>query len=285
MNPLRRTTYDIAWKLQVQTNLAQETMPSRDNGGFLRMYATQSCNPYAKVFYRPVDAAIRWCNLMAYETQILEVAWRSLPTLGSTFPQWPCLHANTEKIFDAIQHGELPYGCLGIPVANGTHVDCLQITIRHTDLKLWMSRFHPEQRPAFLFEQSLDQHGAISIGTYLALQADRDALQLQVKNIETAYQQLLNELEAVGLERANIHHLLKANSKVSDRSETAYLHIIGAMVSLFLDHSPSGKPLSVFQSQAAIVDALTAHHKNLSGISKRTLDEKFAAAKRSLSKR
>ena len=107
------------------------------------MYATQSCNPYAKVFYRPVDAAIRWCNLMAYETQILEVAWRSLTLLGTAFPQWPCLHANTEKIFDAIQHGELPYGCLGIPVAIGTHVDCLQVTIRHTDFKLWMSRFHP----------------------------------------------------------------------------------------------------------------------------------------------
>jgi len=107
-------------------------------------------------------------------------------------------------------------------------------------------------------------------------------LQLQIKNIESAYQQLLDELEAIGLERENLNQQFKANSKVSDRSENAYLHIIGAMVSLFLDHSPSGKPYSVFRSQAAIVDALTAHHKNLSGISKRTLDEKFAAAKRSL---
>jgi hypothetical protein len=222
---------------------------------------------------------------MAYETQILEAAWRSPDMLNTAFPQWPCLHANIEKIFDAIQHGELAYGCLGVPVAIGTPVDCSQLTVRHTDLRFWISRYYPDQRPAFLFEQSLDQQGAISISTYLAIQADRDALQLQVKNIEGAYQQLLDELEAIGLERENIHHLLKANSKVSDRSETAYLHIIGAMVSLFLDHSPSGKPHSVFRSQAAIVDALTAHHKNLSGISKRTLDEKFAAAKRSLSKR
>jgi hypothetical protein len=249
------------------------------------MYATHSCNPYAKVFYRPIDAALRWCNLMAYETQILDAAWRDPRTLNTAFPQWPCLHVNTERIFDAVLHGELPYGCLGMPVASGTPVDCAQLTIRHTDLKWWMSRYYPDQRPAFLFEQSLNQPGAISIGTYLALQADRDALQLQAKNIEAAYQQLLGELEAVGLEKENIHHLLKTKSKVSDRSETAYLHIIGAMVSLFLDHTPSGKPYSVFRSQSAIVDALTAHFKNLSGISKRTLDEKFAAAKRSLSNR
>ena len=88
-----------------------------------------------------------------------------------------------------------------------------------------------------------------------------------------------------GLEKENIRLMLNSNRKVSDRSETAYLHIIGAMLNLLLGHSPSGKPHSVFRSQSAIVDALIAYNKELSGVSKRTLDEKFAAAKRSLSKR
>ncbi|WP_305729548.1 hypothetical protein [Pseudomonas yamanorum] len=221
---------------------------------------------------------------MAYESRILEMAWHSPITLKSAFPQWPCLYANIEMIFDAIHYGELPYGCLGVSVAVGTPVDHLYLTVRHADLKLWMSRFYPEQKPGFLFEGSV-QDRAVSISTYLALQADRDALQLNVKNLEADHQKLLSELEAVGFERENIHSLLKTNSKVSDRSEAAYLHIIGAMVSLFLGNSPSGKPHSVFRSQAAVVDALTAHYKDLPGLSKRTLDEKFAAAKRSLSKR
>jgi len=249
------------------------------------MYATNSCNLYAKVFYRPIDAAIRWCNLMPYEAQILDVAWRDTTKLNAAFPQWPCLHVNTEKILDAVRHGELPYGCLGMPVARGTFVDNSQLTIRHTHLKIWMSRYYPDQKPSFLFEQPFAQAEAISIGTYLALQADRDALQLQVRDATAAHQQLLEELEAIGLERENVHQLLKANTKISDRSETAYLNIIGAMVSLLLAHSPSGKPHSVFRSQAAIVDALTAHHKDLPGISKRNLDDKFAAAKRRISKR
>ncbi|MFK9003016.1 hypothetical protein [Pseudomonas pergaminensis] len=239
-------------------------------------------NPHAKTFYRPIEAAIRWCNLTAYEARILEVAWRAPNSLKTAFPQWPCLHANTEVIFDAIQYGELPYGCLGIPVVAGTPVDHLHLTIRHTDLRRWMAHFHPNQKPPFLFEPS-DQLEAISIGTYLALQADRDALQLQVRNLKADYQKLLSELEAVGLEKENIDHLIKTSTKVSDRSETVYLNIIGAMVSLFLANSPAGKPHSVFRTQAAIVDALTANFTDLPGLSKRTLDEKFAAAKRSIS--
>ncbi|MFQ6555802.1 protein kinase [Pseudomonas sp. Lb2C1-1] len=105
------------------------------------------------------------------------------------------------------------------------------------------------------------------------------------KKISTAYQELITELEAIGLEKENIRLMLNSNKKVSDRSETVYLHIIGAMLTLLLGHSPSGKPHSVFRSQSAIVDALIAHNKELPGVSKRTLDEKFAAAKRSLSKR
>lgn len=248
------------------------------------MYASLSCNPLEKVFYRPIDAAIRWCNLMAHETQILKSAWHGSSPLSATFPQWPCLHVNTEKIFDAVHNGELPYGCLGVSISIGTPVDGDQLTVRHSDLKIWMSRYYPDQNPAFLFGGLSTQRENISIGSYLALQADRDALQLQVRSTELAYQALLEKLHAIGLERENVDQLLKTNSIVSNRSETVYLHIIGAMISLFLDHSPSGKPHSVFRSQAAIVDALTAHFNNLSGISKRTLDEKFAAAKRSLAK-
>lgn len=248
------------------------------------MYAIQSCNPYAKVFYRPIDAALRWCNLMAHEAEILEVAWSDLSNLSKAFPQWPCLHANAEKIFDAIHHGELAYGCFGVPVDIGTPVDSSQLTVRHTDLRFWMARYYPDQRPAFLFEQSLKHHRAVSISTYLALQADRDALQLQIKNIEASYQQLLDELEAVGLDREKILQLLKANSKLSDRSEAGYLKVIGALVELILGHSPSGKPHSVFDSQTSIVDSISAHHKDDPGLSKRTLDAKFAAANRILKK-
>ncbi|HFH3285686.1 hypothetical protein [Pseudomonas aeruginosa] len=239
--------------------------------------------PLAKVYYRPIEAALRWCDLMAFEKQILEKSWHCPALLSQLFPQWPCLYTNAERIFDAVRNHELPYGCLGIPVPMGTEVECSLLTIRHTDLKQWMSYHYPDQRPEFLFERPPDRLGEFSIGTYLALQADRDALQLQVRNTQAAYQELLSELQAVGLERENLQALLKSKGKLSNRSEEVYLHIIGALLKLLLGHSPSGKPHSVFRSQSAIVSALTAHFENVPGITKRTLDEKFAAAKRSLS--
>ncbi|WPN25844.1 hypothetical protein [Pseudomonas marginalis] len=78
--------------------------------------------------------------------------------------------------------------------------------------------------------------------------------------------------------------MAKTNGQLSERSELTYHNIIGALVSLLLDHSPAGKPLSVFTNQAAIVDAIVARHKDVPGLSKRTLDEKFAVANRSLKK-
>lgn len=67
------------------------------------------------------------------------------------------------------------------------------------------------------------------------------------------------------------------------RSETALLNLIGGLLGLLLGKSPSGKPLSVFKDQSKVVDALLAEHRGKPGMSQRNIDEKLAAAKRSLS--
>ena len=65
-------------------------------------------------------------------------------------------------------------------------------------------------------------------------------------------------------------------------TEATYLTIIGALLELILGKTPAGKPQSVFDSQAAIIDALLAHHEHKRGISKTTLEAKFAHARRRL---
>lgn len=238
----------------------------------------------SKPFYRPIDAAIRWCGLIQFEAQILS-AYSSHPDkLPKFFPQWPCLQINIEKIQDAIRNNELSYGYFGITVSNGIAIDHIQITVRHSDLRLWMSIRYPEQKPRFLFGADSDSQTKISIGTYLSLQADREALQVELKKYQDLYRDVLSDLRALGLERKELNDLIKSHSGLSERSELTYRQIIGALLNLFLSRSPAGKPLSVFESQAAIVDALTARHKDIPGLSKRTLDEKFAAANRSIKK-
>jgi hypothetical protein len=241
-------------------------------------------NPQSKTFYRPIDAALRWCNLIRYEAQIVQAALSRPEELASLFPQWPCLHAATEKIYDAIRNGELTYGCLGISVPTGSYVEPYQLTIRHSDLRHWMRIFYPDQKPSFLFGSGRDTHEKVSIGTFLALQADRDILLRELDKLQHHLQDILVDLQAIGLERDDLKSMVKTHGQLSERSELTYQNIIGALLQLFLDQSPAGKPLSVFKNQAAIVDAVIARHKDIPGLSKRTLDEKFAAANRSLKK-
>jgi hypothetical protein len=241
-------------------------------------------NPQTKTFYRPIDAALRWCNLIRHEAEILRADEVCPERLGKIFPQWPCLRATIEKIYDAVRNGELPYGCLGISVPIGSYVEPYQLTIRHADLRRWMQNHYPDQKPSFLFEPGSDSYEKVSIGTFLALKTDRDAILRELNALQQHHQDFLRDLQAIGLERDELKALVKTHGHVSERSEITYQNIIGVLVNLFLGHSPAGKPLSVFKNQAAIVDAVLARYKDVPGISKRTLDDKFAAANRNLKK-
>lgn len=69
---------------------------------------------------------------------------------------------------------------------------------------------------------------------------------------------------------------------LSPRAESTYLNIIGAMLELVLGKTPAGKPQSVFESQAAVIEALIVRNPNAPGISKTTLEDKFAKGRRHL---
>jgi hypothetical protein len=73
-----------------------------------------------------------------------------------------------------------------------------------------------------------------------------------------------------------------AAAPLAPRSETTYLNIIGAMVELMLSQSDAGRAHSIFTSQTAIIDALIAHNPGADGISRTTLEGKFAEARRRL---
>lgn len=246
--------------------------------------SSKNFNPQAKIFYRPIDAALRWCNLIHYESEIVQAACFCPEKLRTLFPQWPCLQANTEKIYDAVRNGELTYGSLGISVPLGTPVDPTLLTVRHSDLRHWMQIYYPDQRPDFLFESGDGTQGQISLGVYFSLQAERDALMRERNTLQQQLENVEADLQLLGLEQQSLKALASTQEPLSNRSEHTYLQIIGAVVNTVLDVSPAGKPLSVFRNQSAIVDAVTARHPNIPGLSKRTLDEKFAAANRALKK-
>lgn len=238
-------------------------------------------NPLAKVYYRPIEAAIRWTGLARHEQRILGVLKARLIPEAREFPEWPALKLNTERIYDGIKNKELPHGIDGITVQRRSRISPSHLTVRHVDLKEWMARYYPEQRPDFLFsrfEQQLAPKG-ISMDSVQALLIERDTLTARVEQAERRIAQLQSEntvlLAARGSSDAN-------TPPMSARAQTTYLHIVGTMLDLLLGTSPSGQPYSTFRTQESVITALVALHGDKLGIAQRTLERQFAAARRQL---
>lgn len=235
---------------------------------------------HCRVFYRPIEAAIRWSGLLRFETRILDAMnGKGVPDLDD-FPRWPMLRLNTERIFDAIRNGELPYGKSGVTSNDPSFLDDPDITVRHVDLKAWMARFYPDQKPTFLFDEIERQlHSAIGIDAVQSLLADRVALKARLAEKERSFD-VLHERHRVLCKR--IESLSVAEHEVSPRSEGTYLNIVGGLLGLLLGKSPSGKPYSSFETMESVISALLAHHAGRPGMAERTLWAKLAQARRHL---
>lgn len=235
-----------------------------------------------KLFYRPIEAAIRWCGLFHIELLIIkEFDESSLPT--ALFCKHPCLKDKLDLMSDAIRHHELPYGCFGINVDQGTQVEPRFLTVRHNDLRKWLDQLYPHEKPDFLFFIP-DNSSALELTTnklnYLLAE-----IQLCKIEQERLHDQLMESQKSISFllkKNSNLSAKLRHSAKPSERSERNYLRLIGALINLMLGKSPGSKPYSSFTSQASIISALMAHNRNKPGFSQRNLEDKFSAANRSI---
>jgi hypothetical protein len=166
----------------------------------------------------------------------------------------------------------------GYPVDD--HVAPGRRHLRGQDLREWIAKEHPNDKPSFLFDEiERKTHTAINKDVYIALQADRDALRTKINLIEETNNNLLMETAAL---KACIDKMIPATKEPGDRAETTFLNIIGGLLGLMLGNSPAGKKQSIYDNQAAIISALLGYYSDKPGISHRTLEGKFADANKSL---
>lgn len=238
----------------------------------------------AKTYYRPIEAAIRWCGLIRFEQRIQQtLGQRPVPELQD-FPRWPLLRLYAERIFDALMHGELPYGKAGIVLTTQRpSLDDPELTVRHVDLKAWVARYYPGEKPAFLFddiERAL--HPAVDLKTLSVLLVEREAVKAQFAELAQMHDTLRAEHDVLVKDHAK--RVAEGNQAREPglRSESTYLNIIGGLLSLLLGKSPSGRAYSSFHNMDAVVSALLAHHEGRPGLSERTLWTKLAQARRHL---
>lgn len=193
-------------------------------------YDSKSCNTLEKLYYRPIEAALRWCNLIGYESQVLAKVGAELLPPTDAFPQWPCLRLNTEKIWAAIQDGELPYGRDGKTVVPGETVRKDRITVKHTDLRTWIQKTYPDQKPKFLFDEiERSTHSAINADTFRALQADRDALKARIAKAEEWAKAMIAEKNDLQDQNTSLAAQVKDIDPLDPRERNTLLIIIAAL--------------------------------------------------------
>jgi hypothetical protein len=143
-----------------------------------------------------------------------------------------------------------------------------------------MRDHYPEQRPGFLFSRSERlAHPCITLQTGQAMLVERQALKAELEYCRRQYQTLQEQYRSL-LKKSQMPNACECG--ITDRAESTYQHIIGGMLDLMLAQSPGGTPYSSFKTQEAIVSALVAHHTGIMGITERTLNGKFAQARRTM---
>ncbi|AUF96884.1 hypothetical protein CXQ80_14090 [Pseudomonas sp. 02C 26] len=230
--------------------------------------------------YHPVDAAILWCDLAEHEEEILRIDLSQPGCLLKHFPQWPFLHIYTECIYDAILSGELPATYLGCPLSSRSHAHREYCSIRRADLLVWFVRNYPTEKPAFLFPQSLDHSECISLSMYMVKQAELEASQRALEKMREALAATTEEMATLMALNRQLSERLEACGIPSEVSEGAHNTLIGAVLQATLGKSNSGQVQSVYPSQAALVEEITRRFPRVSGLSKSTLDRRFAEARR-----
>ena len=87
--------------------------------------------PLSKVFYRPIEAAIRWAGLLRYKASILAsiASPRCLPQMLDC-PRWNECRLYSERIYDGILNSELPFGKDGITINDPELVSSPDLTVR-----------------------------------------------------------------------------------------------------------------------------------------------------------
>lgn len=251
--------------------------------GEAKRYATD-CGDAMGYFQRypvPVAAAL-WCGAPPDEVAGVLSDATNVGRAVVSNPYVRCLEPKCRALHEAIESGELRvYRETGSAVSD--HVAPERRHVARTELRDWITKHYPGQRPPTLFDSTeRATHTAIKTADFEALQADRDAARTALQKAAEQNKHALQQLSELRSERDAMAKAIEKMNVPSTRGEATYLNIIGGLLGLLLGKSPSGKAQSVFDNQSMVIAAMLAHHGHLPGVSDSTLQNKFAEANRSI---
>jgi hypothetical protein len=177
----------------------------------------------------------------------------------------------------------------GRRLPKGEHVAYERRHVYGLDLKEWAKAIAPSERPAFLFDEvERGIHTGITQEAYQSLKAPYDAKVQKLEKANERIRELEEDKGNVEVERNSMESMVDrtsaqlASAPPGERSETTYLNIIAGLVRLLTPSSVQDLAGARYESQATVIAALLEAFPSKPGLSQRTLQERFAAANRSI---
>lgn len=251
--------------------------------GEAQRYAT-NCGDSMGYYQRypvPVAAAL-WCGVPADEVQQVLQHAQDVGRAVVSVAYIRCLEPKCRALHEAIESGELRvYREDGPAILE--HVKPERRHVARTELREWIAKHYPDQKPPTLFDATERQiHSGITPEVLQSLTAERNALEAKLNIVKTQYLEALEKLNSTQGERDSLKQMVEKMSSPGQRAETTYLNIIGGLLGLMLGKNSADKPNSVYIDQSSIISGLLGHYIGTPGIAPSTLEQKFAEAKRSI---
>ena len=241
--------------------------------------------------YSIPQAAALWCGVPENQVeQIVEEATAlSHSGLGRsiwTHPGVPCLEPRSRAIAEAIEDGSLPHGREDGQTVTDDHVAYERRHFFGRDLRKWMEKAFPNEKPSFLFDDiERSSHTAISADAYRALKAEHDKLEKRLENAKSEFKKLRDEKVAIESERDSLKAIVDKMGAPGERAESTYQNIIAALLDCISGNLPGIDKHPSFTSEAKLIEAIDDHFRGYGGLTKSTLSRKFPEAKRALQSR
>ena len=236
---------------------------------------------YYSVYYIPQAAAL-WCGVPVEMVNTILSQAIEVGRGAFNHPKVSCLEPRCRAIHDAIDNDKLPCGRegKGRKFESQDHVAPERRTVTRQDLKEWIAKEFPSNKPDFLFDEvERKTHSAINAESFRALQADRDAMQRHLKSAKNSIEKMeLEKYEAAAKVKQYEELLKHLDDEIDPRSERTYLNIIGAFLEIVTGTFKDEK----FSSESQLREFIAEKFDDLRGVSSRTLADKFAMAKKAL---
>jgi hypothetical protein len=206
--------------------------------GETKRYATD-CGDAMGYYQRypvPVAAAL-WCGVPPSEVpEILKHASEvGRGIVSNSFVR--CLEPKCRALHEAIEAGELPvYREQGGAVRD--HVAPDRRHVARTELREWISKHYPDQRPSTLFDETeRAAHTAVSVATVQALQAERDGARADLEKARANARTTATELSELRGERDSLAAMVDKPFPIRERDSLLKL-VIGMAIKGYT-HDPA----------------------------------------------